>query len=325
MKDENDSQLKRMFQGDDLSRLCTNERRQRGRGYASIDELLTSEFEADPLEEGKASQLAQESWCSPAVLSPATVPKNGADEREYKMILKDLNLSPKESRPRNKCNSLSKNRMTRRVKKTISQYEFSRRLLHQSLSSQFKSLNIDTESHTIFSIGKHLYSNNFNGKIKVSLGGEPSNGVSLPIFRPIKKLQEWSKCQQAESMVSQRFTLLAQKNCTNVQCSDNLNIESHDSTNYLTFFEEGLIINLVVDRNNLTSWVREYQVYSANPNAESVVFGVVSSYTDLKNSVGGDVRICDLIGYLKNKIKGYSSTSQSGLSSQPVGGALRSP
>lgn len=324
LKDESDTQIRSIFQDEDLSSLANNQRRQRSRGYASIEELFDQEFDGLPSTQ-EASMEGEETVTSPSVFSSEKPIHGTSNDKamEYKMVLKEIDPGQKEPRSRNKFNTLQKNRFTRRVKKSISQYEFSRRLLQQSLSSQVKSLGIDSEFHSIFSIGKHLYSSNFNGKLKVCLGGATSPVGALPTFRPLKKLQEWSKCQQAEMMVSQSYHLMTQKSCSEVRCSESSNVDS--PVNYLTFFEEGYIINLMVVQSSLASWVKEFQIYSVNPKADQVVQGLVSSLTNLKSTVGGEVRVCDLIGYLKTKVKEFSQNCPSDILNRTNGSILRSP
>ena len=326
MKDESDIQLKLFFQGDDISSLCNNQRRKRGRGYTSIDEFLSNEFISEKPSVQKQGFVDIENISEPSVQcleaqflqEPQQNPESG-----YKMTLKEEEVSLQLNKAKNKRIICQKNRVTRRVKKTISHYEFSKRLLHQTLSSQLKSLNIESEAHPIFSLGKHLYSSNFNGKLKVNLGGVNPRGGSLSLFRPIKKLQEWSKCQLAEEIARKNYQLLVQKSFSEVHGSESSNVNS--PVNYLTFFEEGYIINLMVSRNNITSWVNQFQVYSVYPNADQAVLGFASAFTNLKSLVGGEIRVCDLIGFLKRTVKEFSMNSQSGPYSISLGCSLRSP
>lgn len=327
IKDENDCQMKILFEGDDLSYLCDNPRRQRSRGYTSIDELLSNEFSPD-----KKTDLYQmengEVITGPSVvgmISPFCDLTAQFQEKEYKMVLRELDNTPN-NKLRNRTKDLvyQKNRATRRVKKTISQYEFSKRLLHQSISSQLKTLNIDSESHSIISIGKHLYSSNINGKLRLNLGGgsQTNQGV-VPFSRPFKKLQEWRKCQEAEQIVKKDYHLLVQQSCSESFNSDSLSINK--SVNYLTFLEEGYIINLMVCQNSMNSWVNRFELYSVSPKTDRISQGIASAFTSIKSLVGGDIRLCDLIGFLRNKIKEVSQNSQLGQSFPTVGCSLRSP
>lgn len=327
MKDESDTQLRTFFEGEDLSNLCNNQRRNRTRQYSSVEDLLKNEFAGPSQTALQITSNHLPEWSEPAVFSPKSQNFQGVEneiiDKEYRMILKEINEGQKEAKFRNKPVTFQKSRVNRRVKKSISQYEFSRRLLQQSVSSQLKSLSIEQEARCIFSIGKHLYSNNFNGKIKIALESPTQGEGSLPIVRPIKKLQEWTKCQKAEEMVSQAYHLMAQTSCSENKCSESSSVDS--SVNYLTFFEEGYLINLVVSQRNLVSWLREYQVYSLFQACEQVATGLSSCLADIKSSVGCEVRICDLVGFLKNKVKVFTSNSHAGQSKQTIGCSLRSP
>lgn len=153
MKDESDIQLKLLFQGDDISSLCNNQRRKRGRGYTSIDEFLSNECISENSNNLNQRFEDLENISEPSVQFIETQflqDAQNTQESGYKMTLKDEEYSQKFNKIKNKRTLCQKNRVTRRIKKTISHYEFSKRLLHQTLSSQLKSLNLESDSHPIF-------------------------------------------------------------------------------------------------------------------------------------------------------------------------------
>lgn len=317
--EETKEQLNRLFCGEDISNLTISDRRQRGRGYSSIDELISHEFDG-----GEGTGMEKEQSRRPSVELPISDKdkkiKDGGERIEhtifnenYKMVLKNTSSGVKETYDL-KEHSLSwglkkkKLSITKNLKK-MKRFEACKKMLQQSIDSQLKALQIESHSRCIFSLGKHLYSNTAGGKLRLRIGSEPLKPLSPPLVKSFRKLQEWTIYQRAALLASRIYTL-AQEICTDA-CTEE-EPQNFPATNYLAFFEEGFLLKLQIKESNFAFVLASLQVYASELLAEGTkkeTLKEISTLADsLKISIGGELRLGDLLRLVQNSIKKSATT-----------------
>ena len=329
--EESARQLHTLLQGEDLSNLCTDQRRHKRGGYSSIEELFKEEFkqEIPPFFQDSLSQVSQ------SQVTDTSIPVNEAEtsvnfgleqivptQNEsggYKMVLKEslknessaqmlLEVdSPSKTRPRRQNPSMASRKaaLTNATKKSIRRCEASKRLLQESLSSQLKELNLEGQSTCAFSIGKHLFSNQLGSRLKVVIHStaRPTSTRSRTVR--VRRLDARSIYQKAATLANQKYRFSIESCLQEPQKPLNSGFLSQEKI--LTFLEEGYLLILAINRVSSLADIRKLQVYSIHSEGEDqgphIVQSLLDSILSQKAVDSTEIRVSDVILLLKKQVK----------------------
>lgn len=310
MLEESKAQLRKAFGDEDLSDLCSSPRRQRRCAYASVDELLATEFKADDCPDD-ARYSAPAASCMPEGRSadPSFMDFDTQFDQKYKMVLRECVPLESHMQPKREVVSKSvtgfknKKNLVNKCIRNMHKSEASRKLLQRSIACQLRDQQIDSHYRCVFSLGKHLYSNTLSGKLKLVIGDETAKPLASPLVRSFRKLQECSIYDRAATLAGKKYQLVAQENCFD-SCSQTT--ETPNSS-YLAFFEEDVLVNMTVGQKGNNFSLQSLQILVADSLSgdikRSVIREITSSLGLLRESHGGETRLGDLLRLFQIKIK----------------------